>query len=276
MDQNPTCETGAEHLPLREDLFRDVKLTNGAAFTLVELLVSIGIIAILAALLLPALAKAKATAQRVNCMSNLRQIGVALGLYLDDSHKYPTLYTFSPSVQWDLRSRWWDQKILAYAGGSIGVFLCAANVKVNKNVSTNWNPLIPGNLWMPNRSYGYNAEGTDPSEQPPMKSCLGLGGLWSSGDLDWTGLVESKVAVPADMVALAEWDPMLSDYDHDDDQHPEILFPIALAGRHTGGANALLGDSHVEYARINQWTAQTDSARRRWNYDHAPHPETSQ
>jgi prepilin-type N-terminal cleavage/methylation domain-containing protein len=233
------------------------------AFTLIELLVVIAIIAILAAMLLPTLARGKEAAQSARCKSNLRQIGIALKLYLDDFQKYPlcAVVDGASGVAYSL----WDGRILPFASNNRDLFLCPAELQTARWTN---NSAVPQR----NPCYGYNMAGT--GRYPGSGDILGLDGGSNRGGSAGRGLSENQVKAPSDMIAVADCKPLPAGTDNDLDD----LFPInllaELAPRHNRGENVVFCDDHVDYAKQIVWLKKADPARQKWNNDHQPHLET--
>ncbi len=139
-------------------------------FTLVELLVVIGIIALLVALLLPAVYKAKSISQRTACISNQKQLQMAHTMFSNDHGDkilYSSAWKYEPCAQyaWMAGSlnlstygnqvRWLSRSpIFTYVGKSTGVFKCPADkdmVRVMNKQNTHVKDLIPRH-----RSYSVN------------------------------------------------------------------------------------------------------------------------
>jgi prepilin-type N-terminal cleavage/methylation domain-containing protein len=213
------------------------------AFTLIELLVVIAIIAILAAMLLPALASAKAKAQRIQCMNQMRQVGLGFALFTgDNADAFPPAGFQNRGVQLA-----WDCWINNFIGGhatqaemtngvflqlddpatlaEAGLFGFAAGPKVlvcpsDKFAKVNWMGPPPPNFAV--RSYAMNGTGpgyqtqiqvSDNARAYPLPSlnapnAHGVGIYWTDpgGTADWNarGYPTSVIRDAAGTILLAE------------------------------------------------------------------------
>ncbi len=249
------------------------------AFTLIELLVVIAVIAILAGLLLPILARAKARGLFASCMNHERQMGLALRMHVDDNHAYPywmgqgtwqgtgtppldaNLGTWQNMVELYYPIKWYQKNF--HCPAYQGAFDQAFDIG----------------------SYAYNATGGD------LVTANGAIGLGVGLDVSGPGfavpppVLDSQVAAPSDMVSITD-----ATAGHEFDAlpgrafmgytwaQPGILpgFPITKSlqnpPQHGQNFNVLFCDDHVVSIKILDLFSLTKSAAR-WNNDHQPHPE---
>jgi prepilin-type N-terminal cleavage/methylation domain-containing protein len=107
-----------------------------AAFTLIELLVVIAIIAILAAILFPVFAQAREKARQATCLSNLKQLGTATQMYMQDYEgSYPLAWWPAPA------DYGFDYALFPYVK-NLGVYNCPSNETVKRSWPTWANPLV--------------------------------------------------------------------------------------------------------------------------------------
>ncbi|MCX7799364.1 MAG: prepilin-type N-terminal cleavage/methylation domain-containing protein [Fimbriimonadales bacterium] len=130
-------------------------LERPRAFTLIELLVVIAIVAILAAILFPVFARAKAAAQRTSCLSNTRQIVLAWSMYAGDHDDVacPSYYysaDFTLETAWDFRMDWTNWMEAKASLGLLGPY--------TKSGQLNRCPTFHGESWgRPFTGYAYNS-----------------------------------------------------------------------------------------------------------------------
>jgi prepilin-type N-terminal cleavage/methylation domain-containing protein/prepilin-type processing-associated H-X9-DG protein len=244
----------------------DRKQESQDAFTLVELLVVISLIAVLAALLFPGLSRVKAASYAAKCKSNLHQTGVALQMYVGDYNRYPSMLAgdgvpgsfqtwtdrLSPNAPLNWTNRSWH---------------CPTYIANNGRVEY-VKPPPEGGKYVIYTSYSYNAFGIAGWRGSPQ---LGLGLLpaWATS--------EPEVQVPSEMYTVADARAFEKFNGLDQRVGLEVMNPYfrgkaETAPSHAQGYNILFADCHVFLVKRSDYLYPSRTAHN-WNRDNQPHSE---
>jgi prepilin-type processing-associated H-X9-DG protein/prepilin-type N-terminal cleavage/methylation domain-containing protein len=210
---------------------------GGRAFTLMELLVVIGIVAILLVLLLPALEAGRAKARSVRCQHNLGQLGLSLRMYLDEQTPWPDhLIRLEANSQKNTGSR-------------DSIWRCPST-KSDDPLTRSFS------------DYQLNFYGSGNRQNQ-----LGLGFKRKEQEL----VSISDIIVMGEMAYVSIQAPPTSDMWLDMPFKSNSGYQ--LRWRHRTRANSLFGDGHVECASRDHLIGAETATRRRWNRDNQPHNE---
>lgn len=255
-------------------------------FTLIELLVVIAIIAILASLLLPGLSRAKTAALSTKCKGNLRQLGLAMRMYLGDYGSYPIGHAYDEQTGKSYNDYNWPFDLFPYVGSTEkreysnygeflrykGIFRCPTHL-VATNASSR-----QVYFWL--QSYGYNLWGAGAPEGRPQRF-FGLGHVLNlNPPANSLPARDEEVKVPSDMIALADGyyvEHLSNDpvewwvLNHAGRQVSSPKPNSRVMKRHSGKLNVLFCDGHIENTPVVQLLfSQEPRWLRKWNKDNEP------
>lgn len=235
---------------------------SSRVLSLIELLVTVGVIGLLITIMVPALLGAKRTARIAKCIGNLRQIGVGLTLYSIES-RFPHAALFTPNAA-KARPKLWSDSLAEYTGAAsfTQLYKCPGSALRSEERQIE----VFASTITAVVDYGYNSQGSAASLPLAEKLGLGLAADPMARTNPATATMDS-VANPAEMIAVA--DSLSQAFV----VHPsDSIFQAAAP--HGRVVNQSYCDGHVERNAVKQLYSNRPEMRRLWNRDHHAHPET--